>query len=944
MDGLSSPIEGCTGLAWNEADRLAALDSFAVLDTPIEPLFDDLAALAADICEAPIAVINFIADGRQWFKAELGIGARELPLDVSICRFALLQADLLIVPDLSLDPRFADNPLVTQDGGLRFYAGVLLKTAEGLPLGTICVLDRIPRPNGLAERQMKVLSALARHVMAELEFRRARAQRDEQSAGERTSAGALEALLETQRAVEHARGDVHQVLRAIAEGALAAALAADGATVELVDGEEMVYRAVAGTSAPYLHLRIPRVGSLAGQCVAQATALNAADTETDQRVDRDACRRVGARSLLAVPLFRHGEAIGVLKLQSAQPNAFCDRELRVARLFTGVLAAGFADAAEAEAIQALRESEATFRERLNAIPQMVWSTLPDGSHDFFNDRWYEFTGVPAGSTDGDAWVDVFHEDDQPRTTARWQHSLTTGEPYEVEYRLRDRTGIYRWVLGRALPIRDTQGDIVRWMGTCTDVDAFKRTTDELVRTSALLHQIGESSPDLIYAKDRGGRFLYANAAAEKMFNAPLHLLLGRTQADVTGDPTQASTIEEHDRRVIELGETVDVDEAFTPARGRTTFLRSVKAPLRDSSGAITGLVGITSDITERREAADRERLLAREVDHRAKNLLAVVQSVVQLTGASEADLLKRAITGRIQSLARAHSLLAASRWEGVDLRQLVADELAAFSASDGCARIAIAGASVALKPTAAQALGLVLHELATNAAKYGALSVDAGRVEIDWNLEGQEGEASLTLAWIESGGPHVEAPTTTGFGSKVIRSSVERQLGGRVDLDWSGGTLHCTLTLPFDQLLLAKEETEHAVRPLALTGDPANSLPGKTVLVVEDEALIALQIQDVLGKIDCTVMGPAGTILEALGLLEQSAPDIAILDVNLGGGRSYAIADILAAKQVPFLFCTGYAGATELPLRFTGVPVLGKPLDERELLFALDRSLASTAT
>lgn len=118
---------------------------------------------------------------------------------------------------------------------------------------------------------------------------------------------------------------------------------------------------------------------------------------------------------------------------------------------------------------ALRDSEAKFRTIADAMPQMVWSTLPDGFHDYYNARWYEFTGVPDGSTDGEGWNGMFHPDDQDRAWARWRHSLETGEPYEIEYRLRHRSGQYRWTLGRALPIRDDSGKIVRWMGTCTDI-------------------------------------------------------------------------------------------------------------------------------------------------------------------------------------------------------------------------------------------------------------------------------------------------------------------------------------------------------------------------------------------------------------------------------------------------------------------------------------------
>mgnify|MGYP000981810290 FL=1 len=124
--------------AWSEPDRLAALLRYDIIDTPKEPEFEDIVRLASDVFEAPISVVNLIASDRQWFKAEIGIDARELPLDVSICAHAILQDDLFIVPDTLLDERFRNNPLVDVDGGLRFYAGALLRTPEGLPLGTVC--------------------------------------------------------------------------------------------------------------------------------------------------------------------------------------------------------------------------------------------------------------------------------------------------------------------------------------------------------------------------------------------------------------------------------------------------------------------------------------------------------------------------------------------------------------------------------------------------------------------------------------------------------------------------------------------------------------------------------------------------------------------------------------------------------------------------------------
>jgi hypothetical protein len=160
---MAEPLlnEECAVAGADEAERLAALERYGILDTEREAAFDDIVELASVIFEAPIAVVNLVADGRQWFKAEIGIGARELPLDVSICRHAILQRGVFVVPDLTADPRFEDNPLVTAAGGLRFYAGALLETPEGLPLGTVCVLDVEPRPGGVTERQARALAALA---------------------------------------------------------------------------------------------------------------------------------------------------------------------------------------------------------------------------------------------------------------------------------------------------------------------------------------------------------------------------------------------------------------------------------------------------------------------------------------------------------------------------------------------------------------------------------------------------------------------------------------------------------------------------------------------------------------------------------------------------------------------------------------------------------------
>jgi two-component sensor histidine kinase len=163
--------------ALTESERLAALRSYRVLDTPPEPVFDDLVQLAARACQTPVALISLIDERRQWFKAQVGLGVRETPLDRSICLSAMLLPGLTIVPDLTEDPRFVGNPLVTGEAHLRFYAGAVLRTPDGVPLGALCVLDHMPRD--LTQEEASTLTLLARQVMSQLELRRAIAERDD---------------------------------------------------------------------------------------------------------------------------------------------------------------------------------------------------------------------------------------------------------------------------------------------------------------------------------------------------------------------------------------------------------------------------------------------------------------------------------------------------------------------------------------------------------------------------------------------------------------------------------------------------------------------------------------------------------------------------------------------------------------------------------------------
>ena len=307
------------------------------------------------------------------------------------------------------------------------------------------------------------------------------------------------------------------------------------------------------------------------------------------------------------------------------------------------------------------------------MPQMIWSTLPDGAHDYYNAQWYEFTGVPEGSTDGEGWNGMFHPDDQARAWARWRHSLETGEPYEIEYRLRHHSGEYRWTLGRALPVRGEDGQIVRWVGTCTEIDEQKRI-------------------------------------------------------------------------------------------------------------------------------AEQNEILSRELSHRIKNIFAVVNGLIGLMARQIPELKEfaRQMQSRVAALGRAHDYVRphseeSARHDGPStLKQLLVDLLSPYPALDE-GRLTIEGDDVPVDDRGATPIGLVFHELATNATKYGSLSTAEGRVRIVSTVE----DGRVHLEWVEEGGPPIDrVPELNGFGTRLTEISIVKQLGGTLERSWPREGLRVTIEMP----------------------------------------------------------------------------------------------------------------------------------------------------
>ena len=363
------------------------------------------------------------------------------------------------------------------------------------------------------------------------------------------------------------------------------------------------------------------------------------------------------------------------------------------------------------------------------------------------------------------------------------------------------------------------------------------------------------------------------------------------------------------------------------ADGELRWCIGPPAATYDEGGRLLRLSGVAADITDRKRIEEHQALLAREVDHRAKNSLAVVQSIVRLTRADTIKAYVNSVEGRIQALSKVHSLLAHSRWEGADLHTLVHEELTPYQMG-GAEHIAISGPRLQVTPPVAQTLALALHELATNAAKYGALSVEGGRVHLCWEIN----PAGLDMTWSETCGPPTTAPQRSGLGLQMVTSGVRSQMGGQANFDWRPKGLICTLTLPCAE---GRELARASLRQVPVERTAAANGPGKPrILLVEDEALVAMMMQGILEQLDCAVIGPCATCFEALSLLKENKIDAAILDVNLGGETVYPVADALTRQGVPFAFATGY-GRETIESRFAHVTTLEKPVGYDELRAAL---------
>jgi light-regulated signal transduction histidine kinase (bacteriophytochrome)/CheY-like chemotaxis protein len=325
---------------------------------------------------------------------------------------------------------------------------------------------------------------------------------------------------------------------------------------------------------------------------------------------------------------------------------------------------------------------------------------------------------------------------------------------------------------------------------------------------------------------------------------------------------------------------------------------------------------------ESRAATQKQELLIAELNHRVRNILGLIRGLVAQSrlSAEDVETFSTVLGNRVHALARAHDQITAKNWGPSPLRALIGVEASAYLGS-GAARVTFDGPAALLQPQAVSTVALVIHELLTNAAKHGALSGATGQVAITWDFDLED---NLMLIWDEAGGPPVATPNRRGFGSTIIERSVQHELQGQSTIDYRPTGLYARFAVPGRHVVRGDNDLLAPAKIVIVDKAVPTGISG-TILLVEDNMIIALEAEDLLLAAGADSVLVASTVAAAFRLLATMTPDFALLDVNLGSEMSWPIATRLRELGVPYIFCTGYGDGIEYPLEHRSVASITKP-------------------
>ncbi len=526
----------------------------------------------------------------------------------------------------------------------------------------------------------------------------------------------------------------------------------------------------------------------------------------------------GIHALGFIPLFAGGRLIGKFMTYYDLPHAFADNEIGVAITIARQL--GFsiqrlrAEEARQRAEEQLRRKEAMERERaaelmaiMQAVPALIWITrTPDSAEIGGNRAAYELLrrspgtnlslSAPAGERPDNFQVfskgRMLSADELPVQRAARGEEVPN---FEEEIRFKD--GSLRHILGNATPLRDASGAVVGAVAASVDITE-RKLADEALQESERRLQIA-------LAAGRMGAWEWDTATGEVVWSPGLESLhhldpgtFGGTLADFKRDihPDDLPLVELEIAKALKTHENYHIIYRVRLPDGEVRWMEAFGQVSPPGAGRPPKLAGVCMDITERREAESQRNLLVAELSHRVKNTLAIVTSIARQSFSTNPNLdeARESFDARIRALAQTHTRLAEASWSGVSLQTVLFDELSPYSDASRN-NVSLSGPATMLPPKYALTLGMAAHELATNAAKHGALSVKSGRVGIEWSVDPQE--RRLHVCWRENGGPPVPAPKHNGFGRLLLERVVTSDLGGEVRLEFASEGLRCTIDVPY---------------------------------------------------------------------------------------------------------------------------------------------------
>jgi PAS domain S-box-containing protein len=444
-----------------------------------------------------------------------------------------------------------------------------------------------------------------------------------------------------------------------------------------------------------------------------------------------------------------------------------------------------------EANAKLAVSEARFRAAIGAVEGIPWTNSAAGEMLGEQPGWAALTGQTQAQYQGFGWADAVHPDDAASTIEAWNAAVGRGGPFIFEHRVRRHDGVWRDFLIRAVAALEPDGSIREWIGVHTDITERKRAEERLRESEARFRAMADSAPAPVWMTSAAGGVEFVNEAFAAFAGVEAEALLSDSWIGLVHPE---DIVEVGARRAAARAELLaySFEARFLRGDGAYRWLSANARPRIDQDGQFQGYIGMAMDVTETKVAEARQRLLINELNHRVKNTLASIQSIARQTLRPDETPphVRERLIDRLLAMSAAHDILTRESWEGASIDEIVRQGLRPFVDEGEPDRIAISGPALRVGASAALSLALAVHELATNAVKYGALSAPDGRVAIAWeDIGGGRG----VLRWTESGGPPVSPPTRKGFGARLLDGGLAADLGGRPKLSFAAEGVRAVL-------------------------------------------------------------------------------------------------------------------------------------------------------